>query len=623
MLAGLWVAPVALVLAAAVLRFRGLDAQSLWLDEAMSVYFINLGLDRLWEITFVREPNPPLYYLLLLGWTEVWGQGEIAVRSLSAVLGCLCVLPAFALARDIGGTRVGLLAGLATAASPYLLWYSQEARAFALLAITSATLLWLTHRSTHSGAGRWLWLWVLVSILTLYSHVYGAFAFGAAALVVLIYGRSLLGARVAAIAAPSLLFAPWVIATLLQSVAARGWRAPVGPDELLFRSLTTVAHHDVLLGTPAVAATAAVSTLAALGLANAAPRSRLLLGLAIVVPLAAAYALSFFKPIFAERYIIPIAVPTYVAAALGVGLVGRKLPIFLPAGAVAVVVLLATALTAFAEPRFEKENFRAAAARVAQSAAEDDVILFVAEFVQHPFAYYYRGPGRLVGFFGDHRNPGPFLEPVLKDAGVVWLVESHTERYDPNHDVRRWLEERYPLATEAYPQGINLRAFRAAYAPLPRCGEQPQAGGGETVRAICESTERATFAELTLVAAGYPDRIAARDRSLHPPSAWLPVHLVWRPADRPQDNYRLILELVDARGVWGRSLERPNDLFSLVPTSNWSAGQVMVESVDVNLNPDTPPGRYALQLSVLDAGGNPVPSTAGGPVHLGDVEVIS
>lgn len=609
----MWAAPLALLLAAAALRFRNLDAQSLWLDEGMTVSFINLGLERLWEITFAREPNPPLYYFLLWGWVQLWGQSEGALRGLSAVFGVLTVLPVYGLARDSAGTRAGLLAGAITLASPFLLWYSQEARAFALLGLLSATLLYLTYSAqARRPSAALLASWGLCAALTCYTHIYGAFTVAACALALLVAGRGPLRWRLVSVLVPAALYAPWVIATLLQSAAARGWRAPVGPDEMLGRALAAVVHHEVLDGWIGIAAVLGLGGAAVLGLATTDRRTALLLGLAIAVPLAAAYGLSFFKPIFAERYVIPIAPPLFVAAAIGILSAARWFRPLPALAALGLVGLLAASLFAFEQPRFAKENFRAAAAHVAERADPDDVVLFVAEFSQHPFRYYYRGQGELIGFFGDHRDPGPFLAPIIARAGVVWLVESHWERYDSDHRVRGWLQDRYPLATEAYPQGIHLRAFRVRHTldapPAPR---QPV---------------DARFGPLQLLGVEFPSVTPARDEALHPPSAWLPVTLYWQAVEPPTADYQILLELVDGRGVWGRSLRREGDLFAKLPTSTWRPGPTMIEEADLNLNPATPPGRYLLQLAVLDARGQPVAGRgaqgeATGPWTLGEVEV--
>lgn len=585
----------------------------------MTLYFVNLPLDQLLQVTFVREPNPPLYYLVLWGWIQFFGQGEIAVRALSALFGTLTVLPAYALGRAVGGPRAGLLAGLAVVTSPFLLWYSQEARAFALLAFLSASLLYLTHRLMRDepdggeGEVRRLALWAVTAALTCYTHIYGAFTAAACALLLQGRGRAPLRIRVLAILTPALAFAPWVVMTLLQSAAVRGWRAPVGPDEVVVRALATVAHQDVLTGPISGVAVLALGGTAILGLISMRRPSALLFGLAVALPLALAYALSFFKPIFAERYIIPIAVPLYVAAAAGIAALDGRLRGASVLTGLVLAGLLATSLVAFQQPRFEKENFRAAAARVMQSAGPQDVVFFVAEFTLHPFRYYYDGPSQLVGFFGDHGEPGPFLEPIVARASTIWLLESHLDRYDPDHNVRRWLEERYPLSTEGYPQGIHLRAFRVR-SSLPT---DSSAAAGAVL---------AEFGPLRLLGSDFPKVTTAREEQLHPPSQWLPVTTYWRLAEPTEKNYRVRLELVDGRGVWGGSLDRPNDLFGKIPTSRWQPGSTMVAGADLNLNPDLPPGRYILQLAVFDGDGNPVTALdpngkAVGPLQLGEVEV--
>ena len=612
---GRWLPLAAIALGALALRGWRLTAQSLWLDEGVSVYFANLGPARIWQLTFSVEPNPPLYHLLHWAWLSLFGQSEAAVRGLSAVAGALCVLPAYALARMLADERAGLLAALATATSPYLLWYSQEARAFALLGLLGATLLLLSYRLTLRFSALALGLWAAVATLVLYTHLYGAFAVAACALFLLVALPRRWPWLLLAIAVPVLLYLPWLRATLAHNNPAADWRAPLSAAQLLDRALAAVVHNGTLTTRAVALASVSVAlVLAAVGLASRGWRAGLLLGVAVALPLAASYALSLIQPIFSERYIIIIAVPLYIAFSLGIVFLGRWLRGIEAVAALALLVLCAQGIHAYTQPAFSKENFRAAAQRVAQSASADDVILFVAEYARFPFQYYYSGPARLLGFTGDHQDPGPWLEGVVSKARVVWLVESHAEQVDPQHQVRRWLAERYPLATEAYPQGVQVRAFavRSQLSAPPASAQLVGASAGP----------------LRLVAADWPTASAARDPALHPPSAWLPVTLYWEARTPPAADYHLAVQMVDSRGVWGASLERQTDLFHMVPTSRWSQGPVMVESVDVNLNPATPPGRFHLQVRVLDPAGNALKAydaagqELGDAIPLGDVEIV-
>ena len=86
------------------------------------------------------ESAPPLYYALAWVWTQVTGTGEFGLRSLSALAGVATVPVAYLLGAELRGRRAGLMAAALVAVNPMLLWYSQEARAYALLVLLCAAL---------------------------------------------------------------------------------------------------------------------------------------------------------------------------------------------------------------------------------------------------------------------------------------------------------------------------------------------------------------------------------------------------------------------------------------------------------------------------------------------------
>ena len=117
------------------IRLSGLTFHSLWLDEAVSVYLASFPLSEILRRGMaLQEPNPRLYHLLLHLWMRVFGSGEAAVRLLSAFLGTLYLLPIYLLGRRLLSPRVALLATVLAAINPFLVWYSQEARMYALVA---------------------------------------------------------------------------------------------------------------------------------------------------------------------------------------------------------------------------------------------------------------------------------------------------------------------------------------------------------------------------------------------------------------------------------------------------------------------------------------------------------
>src|SRR2546428_792 len=115
---------------------------SLWLDEVTSADVAGAPWGRVWAFFRSLPEQHPLYYLLLRGWT-ILGTSEATLRSLSVVLAIATVWALYALVGRLAGERTAWVAAVIAAASPYLLYYGQEARMYALLAfLTVANGYW-------------------------------------------------------------------------------------------------------------------------------------------------------------------------------------------------------------------------------------------------------------------------------------------------------------------------------------------------------------------------------------------------------------------------------------------------------------------------------------------------
>ena len=132
-----WIAPLIVLLLAFAVRFHALDAQSLWNDEGNSLRLAERSVPDLIDAAG-RDIHPPGYYLALKGWIALAGEGELGLRSLSALEGVLAVALTVALGRMLFGRAAGTLAGLLVTLSPFAVYYSQEARMYAQLALLSA-----------------------------------------------------------------------------------------------------------------------------------------------------------------------------------------------------------------------------------------------------------------------------------------------------------------------------------------------------------------------------------------------------------------------------------------------------------------------------------------------------
>jgi mannosyltransferase len=129
------------------------------------------------------ESTPPLYYLLAWLWSQLFGLGEVGLRSFSALLGAATIPVVWAIGRRLVGERTGVIAALLVAVNPLLIWYSQEARAYALLVLLTALSLLLLLRALEQPSRGRLVAWGCVGALALATHYFAFFVLAAELLV--------------------------------------------------------------------------------------------------------------------------------------------------------------------------------------------------------------------------------------------------------------------------------------------------------------------------------------------------------------------------------------------------------------------------------------------------------
>jgi mannosyltransferase len=138
-----WWPLAALVVLAALLRLGTLDLQSFWYDEAyVPVHTLHPSLVATLRSVEHRENTPPLWYLLIWGWSRIFGTGMLALRLPSALAGIATVPAAWGIGRQLAGRRAAIATAALVATNPLLVWYSQEARAYGLFVFMAALAMW-------------------------------------------------------------------------------------------------------------------------------------------------------------------------------------------------------------------------------------------------------------------------------------------------------------------------------------------------------------------------------------------------------------------------------------------------------------------------------------------------
>ncbi|MEZ4766895.1 MAG: glycosyltransferase family 39 protein [Caldilineales bacterium] len=478
------VALLLLSLLAFGLRVYHLTFQSLWRDEVDSIRFASRALPELLGMFTRPGENGPLFFAGLRLWLAVAGNGEFALRYQAVLAGVLAVPLSYMLARRLVAvgsngawqfpcgltlSNAPLIAALLIAAGPYLVWYSQEGKMYALLTalVLAACLAFL--KAVEEGRW-WQWLLYLALLAALaLTHVLALLLVAVNVLWLALlwprYRRRWLALALVLLLPliPFFRLAGWWQLTLLLNPDFQTGH-PFIPLSRLVEGLASGYLNGLgALANPWLITPAVFLILAGMAFAGRPAedaragqppitpgrRQRLLPSLMMLVwlllPPALLFLLSLSKPLYTDRYVIWIA-PAF-AILIAQGVAGLRI-VWRPLGWAAMVGLLALGLSGVWRQSHQpiKADMRAAAAYVRQHRQPGDRILFQMPYIRHTFEYY-AGPqdGAIDGSYTNNGSSpdqvADELRAALDGAPAAWLVLSEETAWDERGLVRNWLEE--------------------------------------------------------------------------------------------------------------------------------------------------------------------------------------
>jgi hypothetical protein len=591
--------PLAVLLLAAFLRFYRIDHQSYWNDEGNSRVLASRDV-----ATIIRnaaaDVHPPGYYLLLKFWREATGEGELALRGLSALQGVLLVAGLYRLGREWFGLRAGLAAALLGAVHPFLVYYSQEARMYAQLALTSAASFWLFSRlevgRPEIRDWRWIVGYVLATALGLYTHY--AFGFVILSQLVAAFVRILASPKrrslytlstfyVLLFLPPFLLFLPWLPTAyrhLTGWPAAREYAPFV--DSLLDLTRTLAFGRTLPVG-EALPGLLAVAVLLALGLR--ASTIHLHSSLWLLLPAVLTLALGLLTEAFA-KFLLVAAPPLCLLLAAAVNdqrsAVGGQRSAFSRAlGWVAFAFVIffcfASLGNLYFNPAYFRDDYRGIAHYLQRLQREGDAVITNAPNQVEAFAYYYHDEARLFPLPDsrplDKARTQAQLEAIAAQHDRLFVLYWGDQQADPEKFIESWLNAHTFKAGEQWFGQVRLATYAAAR-PASEPATRLDARFGEHI-ALDGYALSATEAR---------------------PGDILQLTLFWRTDVALSERYKVFVHLyadVNAPPL-AQTDSEPGG--GLVLTTIWEPGQRVADNHGLLLPPDLPPGEYRLMLGLYN-----------------------
>ncbi|CAG0936843.1 hypothetical protein TFLX_05739 [Thermoflexales bacterium] len=338
--------PYLLCLTAFCLRLFRLNFHPIWFDEDLAYQRATAALD----VALASMNGAPLYYLLLRGWAELTGHSLYALRFLSMLCGTLTVPLIYQLGRRLLGVRLALGVAFIATFTPFYIYYSQEARTYALTLVLMLVSLYafLRWRATL----RWVDLfWCsLANLICLYTHYVTLLviaAQGAFLLATIPLCWKKIGTFVAGQTLVVLALVPWLwrVQNALLRVVAPADSTVLDPWSILARTWIEFGVGRAiappfslyLAGVPLFLALAGLLSLFAkpsFGRATTSPwtESRLILLIWLIVPLAGTMLLPRASVRFSPKYLIAITPVFYLLVLLGLRALHQESRVLFMAG---------------------------------------------------------------------------------------------------------------------------------------------------------------------------------------------------------------------------------------------------------------------------------------------------
>ena len=476
-----------------------LFSQSIRLDESQSIWSATKPIPAL--LRFMAEDvNVPLYTLLLHFWLQIFGTGIETVRSLSIIFFVLTLPVLYQLAKESSNSNVAILTICLFALSPFVTWYSAEARTYTLFVLlaTLSNLYFLRMVRTDGGKGKLGY--TLSTLFGLYTHFF--FMFLAATQLVYVFYKTASKIYKSNKSGQSILhlfakyknlpldvivsqiiafggFLPWIIYFLTLGSAAN--TQPLIPRPSSFNIFQTLVNF--VFGFQSYSVQAILISLWPLLILIMffvfTRRQRYLtsgldyFALASFLPIMLVFVVSYLRPVFLSRYLIFVTPTLFFLIAWTLINFPRKIYVYVTGGFLIIMFsFLVFQNVSSATP--VKEDYQDVAGYISKKASPQDIVAVTPPFTVYPIEYSYTGTAKIVTIPDwDRYNRGPIPEFSQQNLAKqidgfktqyanIFVVYSYDQGYEGS--IKNYLDGHFQLLDfRTFSPGLEVKEYKLRY----------------------------------------------------------------------------------------------------------------------------------------------------------------
>ncbi len=480
---------------AIIVSFLTLFSQSIRLDEAQSIWQSTKSPATLLKL-LSEDVHVPLYGLLLHYWMQIFGNTITAARSLSFIF-YLATLPVLYLViKETANQKLALISVTLFALSPFIVWYSSEARMYTLFTLVTCFnhLYFLRFYRSKAKSGK---VGLFIStIIGLYTHYFFLFLLVPQLIFILFkttiktlpnnkkvfspfHEKLFLTTYLGIVGGAALFFLPWIWYVLTNGSVANTQPMIMPPTSynifqvfvnFLFGFQTDALQSGIVSLWPIIVL---VIFFIFTTKKKQSTQDIHYFTLVTFLPITLVFLVSFVRPIFLSRYLILITPTLFFIIAWLLSNYSKKIS----AITTTVVLLIMFSFMVFqnistATPA--KEDYQGVATYLQKNAKSQDIIAVSAPFTIYPLEYTYTGNARMATIPLWNRyiegaippfSQEKFIEQINKyktNYASIYLVLSYDQGYEDK--IRQYMNQNFELIqSKSFSEDLEIRRYRLRY----------------------------------------------------------------------------------------------------------------------------------------------------------------
>lgn len=439
-----------------------------WLDETSSVFIAQKSVGAIIRESFM-VPNPPLYFILLKGWTSVFGISELSTRALSVIFSSATVFVLYYLARRFFNREAAFYVSLFFTLSQIHLYFSHETRGYTIIAFMAALSFYFYLQTITIPTILNLIKYTVTITLLLYIHPVPVILIFIQFICLVLYFRDHRKGTLYIVAGQlitAILFGLWVLKNQWIS-SMQSW-LPAPDAKKLKELLVTYLNTEFIFYLSAILLVIFILLMIIRVMQKKTNyediRSFIMLLLWGLLPILIIFIISQYSSRWDPRYMLFATPGLYLLIAFIIS----KLPVNGLIRISLMVLILVLSLINFNLKPVKGEDWPRAISFMREHRNDSTLTLICADYQFMSFSYYYNKDifkqlEEALGILKKEdiyftKGPGILNAVDTSRYNKIILILSHEVAADPEGNLFRTLSETYPITYTA-PYMMNVKAY--------------------------------------------------------------------------------------------------------------------------------------------------------------------